>query len=543
MTINAKLPDGTVLQFPKGTSDSVIDATVKSQLNIAPTEDSTLRGIGLGFREPFDIAAARLESLAKSQAPSVYEKIQNLGNTLGLPSASEVLSETDKLRAQNTAKLGQLAGGAGGVAALMPIRAVAAPATLLEAAVGGGLTGAALSRAKDQPQFLSDVAASSIFGTALKPVSDVISGTIAPKASYALKTLVANNVYPTLGMILGEKQGVLPYLVSKAEEGITSLPGVGDVITLARNKSISELGKAAVNRAASYIKEKVPENLSGEQAVSWVKDKLSSGYDELVPHLKFELKSDFLDEAKKIYDSLNIPSSRNDLVNDWVSLLKDNVFKVMDENGKIEGKNLQDVLSSLGDLSKTYMSSSDPFTRRIGTGAAKLRTAWFDALANQNKAQAQSLKNLNSGYSIVSQLQKATGSASGELTPASLDRAVKAFGGGNRRGPLVDLARAGRMIPSKTADSGTARRAFIGTAVTGGLVGVGNEIAQRYGLDGITPQEASAIALIAAPYTPAGRMAIARILGRTPGPLATALGQATRMALSPATSSSTIKMR
>lgn len=558
MTQKAQLPDGTILEFPAGTPDSVIDATVKRELNVAPktTDSSAARGFGLGFREPFDIMLSKLENL---QAPDVIntlgpmtgvpvatglQNIRNLGNVLGLPTATNVLSETDKLRAENDAKIAQLFGNIGGTVSALPFRSVAAPATLLEAAGGGALTSAALSRAANTPDFLSDVAAGTIFGTALKPVADIGANVIAPKATNALKTLVANNVYPTIGMITSQAQGLLPKIVTGLEEGITSLPGIGDIVSLARQGSLEEFGRSAINKAAKYVNAAVPKNLSGEQAVGWVKNKLSEGYNALVPHLDFEVKQDFLNDAAKIYQNLNIPSSRSSLNDDWLAVLKDNIFGVMDANGKIVGNNLQNVLSNLGDTARQLMTSTDAFERRLGTGVSNLRKAWFDALAKQNPKQAADLKRLNAGYSVTSQLEKATTRAGGEITPASLEKAVTAFsGGGSRRGPLASLTRSGRILPTKTPDSGTFRRAVIGTGATAGLAGIGNEIATRYGYEGVTPSEAAAIALIAAPYTPAGRAAIAKILGRTPGKFARGAANVFRLGISPATSSSTIKPR
>lgn len=558
MTKKAQLPDGTILEFPAGTPDSVIDATVKRELNVAPktTDSSSARGFGLGFREPFDIIFSKLENI---QAPDIIntlgpstgipiaaglQNIRNLGNVLGLPTATNVLSETDKLRAENDAKIAQLFGNIGGTISALPFRPVAAPATLLEAAGGGALTSAALSRAANTPDFLSDVAAGTIFGTALKPVADIGANVIAPQASNALKYLVANKVYPTLGMITSQAEGLLPKFVSGIEEGITSLPGVGDIVSLARESSVKEFGRSLANKAAKYVNATVPKNLSGEQAVGWVKNKLSEGYKALVPNLDFEVKSDFLNDASKIYNNLNIPSSRSSLNDDWLAVLKDNIFGVMDSAGKITGDNLQNVLSNLGDTANQLMKSTDGFERRLGTGVSQLRKAWFDALAKQNPKQAADLKRLNAGYSITSQLQKATSGVGGEITPASLERAVTAFsGGGARRGPLASDVRAGRMLPSRTADSGTFRRAVIGTGATAGLAEIGNQTLQYYGFEGATPAQKAAVALIAAPYTPVGRAAIAKIMGRTPSQFARGAANVFRLGISPATSSATIKPR
>ena len=527
MTIKAELPDGTILEFPEGTPDDVIDNAVKQQLGGAQ-DDSFLRGLYLGAREPIDILASRLEQL-----PGV-EGINRLGAALGLPTAQQTLRETDIKRRQNASTAGQILGNIGGVAATLPTRAVTAPATIGQAALGGGLSSALLSRAQNIPEALGDIASGAAISGALKPVADVVAGTIAPTVSRGIQTLRQEGISPTLGMIVGEGGSLLGRGVQKMEEAATSLPGIGDLVQFAREQVGDEFEKSALNRAASFIGRSVPKDLQGEEAVGWVKGKLQQAYNTLVPNLEFTVTKDFGQTARKVFDDLGIPSSRKNLQRDWLAVIKDSITDLADSDGMIRGKNLQDALSRLGKSSEDFMRSPDPFERRLGVGTANLRQAWMDALAEQNPAQAIALRQINSGWAHQARLKKAASGAQGKITPSSLDRAVSAFGKGERRGPYADLARAGRNIPSRTPDSGTATRLARNLAITGGLAAGGQTVAEMFGYEGITPQQASAIALIAAPYTPQGRRAIAAILGRQPSKTSQAVGVASRALLSPA---------
>jgi len=527
MTIKAELPDGTILEFPEGTPDDVIDNAVKQQLGGAQ-DDSFLRGLYLGAREPIDILASRLEQL-----PGV-EGINRLGAALGLPTAQQTLRETDIQRRQNASTSGQILGNIGGVAATLPTRAVTAPATIGQAALGGGLSSALLSRAQNIPEALGDIASGAAISGALKPVADVVAGTIAPTVSRGIQTLRQEGISPTLGMIVGEGGSLLGRGVQKMEEAATSLPGIGDLVQFAREQVGDEFEKSALNRAASFIGRSVPKDLQGEEAVGWVKGKLQQAYNTLVPNLEFTVTKDFGQTARKVFDDLGIPSSRKNLQRDWLAVIKDSITDLADSDGMIRGKNLQDALSRLGKSSEDFMRSPDPFERRLGVGTANLRQAWMDALAEQNPAQAIALRQINSGWAHQARLKKAASGAQGKITPSSLDRAVSAFGKGERRGPYADLARAGRNIPSRTPDSGTATRLARNLAITGGLAAGGQTVAEMFGYEGITPQQASAIALIAAPYTPQGRRAIAAILGRQPSKTSQAVGVASRALLSPA---------
>lgn len=538
MAIKAQLPDGTVLEFPEGTPDDVIDATVKRQIGSSqPKDESFLRGLYLGAREPLDVVASRLEQL-----PGV-SGINRLGAALGLPTARQTLMETDIQRRQNASTGGQLLGNIAGTAAVLPVRAVTAPATIGQAALGGGLSSAALSRAQNVTDFASDVGAGGIFGAAAKPVVDLAGQIIAPRVSEGFKTLVKEGVYPTIGMAARDVGGMFGEGIAKLEEAATSLPGLGDIIDYARQSVGEDFGKAALNRAAQFANAVVPKNLQDDEAVTYIKNKLSQGYKRLVPSLNFNVTKDFIDEAKDVFQTLNIPSDKKSVIKGWGAIIKDNILDVADNTGRIAGENLQNVLSNLGDLSRTYMKSPDAFERRLGVGAAKLRAKWMDALAAQNPAQADDLRRLNAGWSNVSILQKATTGADGRITPTSLNRSVKAFGGGEMKGAFADLARAGRVTRGRTPDSATAGRLARNVLLTGG-VGFGvDKIAEALGYDVVTPQQALAISLIAAPYSPAGRKQIATIMGRTPGIAAKTSAELLRRTAAPAATSSLITPR
>lgn len=529
MAIKAELPDGTILEFPDGTPDDVIDNAVKQQLGeTQPRDESFLRGLYLGAREPLDIVASRLEQL-----PGV-EGINRLGAALGMPTARQTLAETDVQRQANLSGAGQIIGNIAGTAAILPTRAVTAPATMGQAVVGGGLASGALSRAENIPEFIGDVASGAAISGALKPVADVFSGVIAPKVSRGLQTLRQEGISPTIGMIAGEGGSLLGRGLQRIEEAATSIPGIGDLIQYSREQVGQDFEKSALNRAASFVGRVVPKELEGEEAVGWVKGKLQQAYNTLVPNLEFTVTKDFAKSAKDVFDELGIPSSRKALQRDWLAIIKDSITDLADTDGMIRGKNLQDALSRLSKSSDVFMKSADPFERRLGTGVANLRQTWMNALAEQNPGQAAALRQVNAGWAHQARLKKAASGAQGKITPSSLDRAVAAFGKGERRGPYADLARAGRNIPSRTADSGTATRLTRNLALTGGLAAGGQGIAQALGYEGVTPGQASAIALIAAPYTPQGRAAIARILGRTPSKASQALGITPRALLSPA---------
>jgi hypothetical protein len=546
MTIKAVSADGVTHEFPDGTSQEVIDAAMKSYARSRPVAErpsspgalgtvaDIVEGLYLGARQPLDTAAMRLEQ--------AFPSVSRFGANLGFaPSASDILAEQNVLRAQSPAKISQIVGNVAGVTPFIVAGGGSvAPATFGGSAVTGGATSALLSQAQTPTEFAGETATGAGLGIVGKGVGDFVGGVIAPKVTEGVRTLTDLGVRLTPGAILGATDTAIGRAANMAETALTSIPGLGALISQARGTVPEDFEKAAVTKLADFINVDLPSNLSGDRAVSWVKKSISNKFNDLVPNLDMALPDNWQNQTLDIFSSLNLPASRKGLLDDFLSTVTQNVEAVADTMGRISGRNLQNSLSSLSDTARTFMKSDDGFERRVGSGLAQVRSWMLDTLAEQNPAQAEELLRLNKAWNAQTVLDKAVGYQGNVVSPTSLTRAVKSLSGGKIGGFYEDLARAGMELPKGLAESGTFTRAATAQAL--GLVGAGaggTYLAQQ---DDAVPYELplSTLATLAALYSPQGRQGLQYVMAREAGPAAQQLANMARVGLSPATAAATV---
>jgi len=133
----AELSDGTRLEFPDNTEDSVIDATVKKHLSLTIPEEKpslgerfktgvqeTLEGLGTAIQAPFlsnEELTQRFKEHQANQKPSAgsLEKVQQIAENQGyLAAGKEALSQVPGVIAEQAGNLGAVGAGALGGAAL-----------------------------------------------------------------------------------------------------------------------------------------------------------------------------------------------------------------------------------------------------------------------------------------------------------------------------------------------------------------------------------------------------------------------------------------
>ncbi len=541
MSIKAVSADGVAHEFPDGTPQEVIDAAMKSYALSRPVAErppapgalgtiaDIVEGLYLGARQPLDTAAMRLEQ--------AFPSVSRFGENLGFaPSAADILAQQNILRAQSPAKISQIVGNVAGVTPfLVAGGGSVAPATFGGSAVSGGATSALLSQAQTPTEFAGETATGAGLGVVGKGVGDFVGSTIAPTVSEGIRTLSDLGVRLTPGAILGATDTAVGRAANMAETALTSIPGLGALISQARGTVPEDFEKAAVTKLADFINVDLPSNLSGDRAVSWVKKSISDKFNNLVPNLDMTLPGNWQNDALDIFSNLNVPASRKGLLDDFLSTVTQNVEAVADNMGRISGRNLQNALSGLSDTARTFMKSSDGFERRVGSGLAQVRSWMLDTLAEQNPAQAEELLRLNKAWNAQTVLDKAVGYADNTVSATSLTRAVKSLGGGKIGGFYEDLARAGMELPKGLAESGTFTRAA--TAQLLGLAGTGAGGVYLAQQEGAVPYElpVSTLATLAALYTPQGRQSLQYLMTREAGPAAQQLANMARIGLSPAT--------
>lgn len=255
--IQAKMPDGTVLQFPEGTPDDVVDKAAFEYTNEKRSRETVggafTRGLGLGVRDAiegvgqlpgiaYDAALMPGKMIAKGinamtganipMAPSSGELLPKIGDALNLPTAE---TRGERLRSdvgRNVAgmipsmSLGAALSGGGTVANKVGQMLSAAPGAQIAGAAGSGL-GGGIARE-------NDMGPSAQFGAALAGgILGAAVPTVAGMAGRGASALVQPFSEDGRSKIIGEAllrnssdpETLAARLTAGADDGSRRLPG------------------------------------------------------------------------------------------------------------------------------------------------------------------------------------------------------------------------------------------------------------------------------------------------------------------------------
>lgn len=361
------------------------------------------------------------------------------------------------------------------VAAKLP----AAATTLGKIGVGaaGGAASSMLSPVAEEDYWKQKAiqgATGAVGGAAVPVLSKAVSRVISPNASVnpQLQLLQQEGVKPTVGQTLGG-------WANRLEEKAQSVPIIGDAISYARNKSTSEFERAANNRALAPIGEKLPDGLTGRDAIAYTEKVLGDKYDEVLSKIgaigtdaKFNQGLQSLDAmVNKLMiakgDKLKFKAALND------------VKSSIDNNGVITSDIYKTLESSLGKDAATLARSQSINENKIAPAVKQLQAELKDLLQRQAGQSADELKAANAGWANFKRVQRAAasvGAEDGQFTPAQFQSAVKALDKSKDKGAFArgnalgqDLGDAGKsVLTNKVPNSGTADRFLLGGgALTG----------------------------------------------------------------------------
>lgn len=297
-----------------------------------------------------------------------------------------------------------------------------------------------------------------------------------PKATEAAKVLLKEGLPLTPGQTVGG-------MTRRAEERLTSVPVVGDIIRSAEDRVISSFNRATMNKAIAPIGKNVPKNLEGQEAFAFAKNQIDEAYEDVIPKLK-------ISDVQPLEDAvLGIVAKNEDLPEE----MADTLLKKIDKNligrvkdGEIAGQTLKDAESALGEEAINLSRSSDAFQRQMGQALFDVQTALRKTLADQNP-DAKELQKVNKAFAQLVPVQEAALAATvreGRFTPAQLLRGIKKADKSRRKtkvakgeAPLQEFGQQAQDVISRTVpDSGTPERAMMALLardpITGVLVGL-----------------------------------------------------------------------
>lgn len=301
-----------------------------------------------------------------------------------------------------------------------------------------------------------------------------LAGSIAEKAAAnprvaQLELLKREGVTPTIGQTKGGRWNSL-------EEKLTSVPILGDAISMGRNRALNEFNNAAINRATAPIGARVEG--AGFQGVRNAGDALSDAFNDGIRRAgTVQLDDVFANSANKLRDAAQIlPADYSKRFN---KLLGDAGEYTVDKTGKIAAGDLQAVDSMLSKEISRAGKDSSMFSQDYAELLTSFQGSLRDALERGSPADASRLiKSAREGWANLVRVEgaaKAGKNASGVFTPAQLNQAIQSADSSVRgravgRGTALmqDLGDAGQSIlGNKVPNSFTTDRLLYGTGALG----------------------------------------------------------------------------
>jgi hypothetical protein len=306
-----------------------------------------------------------------------------------------------------------------------------------------------------------------------RPAAAMVSPTIDPN----VRALMAEGVTPTIGQILGGGY-------KRFEEGLTSIPVIGDFIKSAQGRAVEQLNTAAFNRALKPIGSSLPSGTTGREAVQFVSDKLDDAYGKLLPKMTVQADPVFGTEIGNLRQMVAQGAIDPNAVRAFDRFLDTNVVNKFQGQQAITGQTLKQIQSDLRERINLLSASTDADQRLMGQALQEVQDQFRQLVIRSNPQNAAELKAIDTGYANFKRVQRAaglTGAEEGIFSPAQLQNAVRAMDRSKDKSRFAtgqalmqDLSETGKVVlGNKLPDSGTPYRSLAALIASGGAAGAG----------------------------------------------------------------------
>jgi hypothetical protein len=341
-------------------------------------------------------------------------------------------------------------------------------------------------------------------GLAGRFLAKIVGGKSAGPADEVLK----DGVRLTPGRALGGAY-------QRVEEGMESIPIVGDMIKKSHRRAIEDFNRAAINRVLDPIAERLEKGQPvGREAIAFVESRLGNAYDKVLGKIKrVDLDNQFADEVGKVTDM--VQTLPPDLAKQFDKIVTIRVLDKLTPAGTMSAETMKAVESDLGRIARGLRSNADMEKRQLGDAITEIQQSLRGAVERSAPEHAGELKAVNEAYAKFVRVQRAAASVTDEgvFSPAQLVNSVKASDGSVRKGAFArgdalmqDFAEnAKSVLGSKVPDSGTPFRVLTAAGLGGG--------ASYLGAD---PEHIAGVGALALPYTRAGRAATLAAIAKRP---------------------------
>lgn len=357
-----------------------------------------------------------------------------------------------------------------------------------------------------------------------------------PRISDDARLLADKGVTMTPGQLMGGA-------TKRAEEGLQSVPIVGDTIKAAKGRGVEQFNAAAVDDALQVIGQKLPKGSKGNEALAHARTAFSDAYDDALGKMKGRLDAaqpevpqlgapgmpapppapSLRGELEQLRGNIRNSTLPPDKQRELERVMDNQIIAKFTPDGLASGETLKNIQSTLRSLAKTQGRSENPDVREMGLAVTEMNAALRRMLDRENPEQAPILAKIDDGYGRFKIAQRAAASTSsdkGQFTPTQYMSSVKAkdptkdkraFSEGTAK--QQELAQAAKgVLPDRLPDSGTPYRLLLIEA----MLGLGSH---QYGLEGIAGGIAAGIAFQALYSDPALRMIQRMMLGKGTAPV------------------------
>lgn len=462
---------------PVVTATATPPAKPKPEAAPNPTEGQTFlqnAAAGLGkFTADTGTGIAKLSADILDSSPLPMLKAVGLGLNKFTGQSSKTMAadiaETQKrdapLMATGGGNVGYFAGGAA-TAPLLP-----AVSTVKGAAAAGGAL-AATQPAVDWLDRGKNMLVGTLAGGGSQAGVNSLAKIIRPNTSPEIQALMKEGVTPTPGQILGGS-------FKRVEDGLTSVPVVGDAIKSGQRRAAADVNTAAINRALSPVGEQLPKGLQGREAVDYVGTTLGAKYDKLLPKLTTQADEPFIQQTNLLQDMVQNGNMGEAEAAQFGKILQNQVLGKFQGQGSVTGETIKKMDGELGRLSGNYLRDPSADKRQLGEAIGELQSGLRDLMTRSNPQYASELKQINSGYANFKRIQRAAagvGAEDGIFSPAQLQAAVKAMDRSKDKGKFAsgnalmqDLSDpAKKALGGTVPDSGTPYRMTTALGASGG---------------------------------------------------------------------------
>lgn len=478
MPFEVEMPDGTIIE-------NVPDGTTKEEI---ARRYAAMGQRKAARREAGDKLAGVLQGampgMGGAYAPDVIfgarQTVDALGQLLGFDGPNVRRSkEAYDATAPEERPGAALARGGGQALLLAPLTPAAAATTLPRAlGIGGGVGGVsaaltpvydAADRADFWKQKKENVIGGTVAGAVTGGAGHYLGRILAPETGTAQRALLAEDVPLTPGQTLGGAFG-------RAEEGLSSVPVLGDMIRGARLKATEGFNRMAYNQALRPIGEKMgksdPVGYAGVDAVA---GKISSAYNAALDKIK---RVDIDPTFDATIDKLRMMTDELGVAPQFEAILKNQVLSKLTPARTMSAETMKSVESELGKRAVSLRRSNDGTQQELGKAVREVQTALRDAVERSaGPMAAQSLKNANKAWAEFVRIEDAAskvGSRDGIFTAEAFNSSVHKMAPGGRhqtgRGKALGQELAidaldvlGRKVP----DSGTPYRGLAAALASG----------------------------------------------------------------------------